>query len=75
MSESNVVLFNGITKLDLPAGMVLEKALAAGLTEVVIMGHTADGDEYFASSVGDGGTVLWLMERMKMALLAVPDEL
>ena len=28
-----------------------------------------DGEEYFASSIADGGTVLWLIERMKLQLL------
>ena len=33
------------------------------------MGYTETGEEYFASSIADGGDVLWLMERMKAALL------
>ena len=34
------------------------------------MGFTADGDEeYFASSYADGGTVLWLLERLKKRLI------
>ena len=54
----DVVPFTGITTLDLPVERVLEAALAAGLRDVVVCGHTEDGTEYFASSAADGGTVL-----------------
>ncbi|WP_043767594.1 hypothetical protein [Algiphilus aromaticivorans] len=73
MSESEkVVLFPGITKLDLPADRVLDAAKDQ-LDRCVILGYDADGEEYFASSIADGGDVLWLIERMKKALLEVPD--
>jgi hypothetical protein len=69
----DVVLFSGITSLDLPPERVLEAAIARGLRDVVICGHTADGDEYFASSAADGGTVLWALERAKLRLLRTVD--
>ena len=69
----NVVDFNGITKLDLDPERVLAKA-AGKLQSVVIIGETKDGDEYFASSVADGGSVLWMIERAKLKLLRVADD-
>lgn len=63
-----------ISKLDLPVQRILETALAEGLDTVVICGYTKDGDEYFASSVADGGTTLWLLERMKLMLLREADD-
>ena len=40
---------------------------------VVILGFDTDGKEYFASTYADGGTVVWLLERCKIALMnAVP---
>jgi hypothetical protein len=39
------------------------------LKAVVIIGYDEDDNEYFASSIADGGTVIWLMEKMKLALL------
>lgn len=69
----NVIEWNGITRLDLPPERVIAKALEAGLVNVVILGHTEDGQEYFASSLADGGDVLWLLERCKKLLLDVPD--
>jgi hypothetical protein len=71
---SKIIPFTGITKLDLPPERVLEKAGGKELEGVVIMGFTKDGEEYFASSYADGGTVLWLIERCKAILLAAYDE-
>ena len=68
-----VVEGNFITRLDIPAERILQKALEAGLETVVITGYDADGNEYFASSVADGGETLWLLERAKKQLLEVPD--
>jgi hypothetical protein len=67
---SKVIKFTGITKLDLPVDRVLDAAKET-LEGVVIMGWTTDGEEYFASTYADGGTVLWLVERMKKMLLEV----
>jgi len=67
---AKIILFTGITSLDLPPDRVLEQAIGQ-LEGVVIMGFDKDGGEYFASSYADGGTVIWLAERMKRALLNV----
>ena len=68
---SKVILFTGITKLDLPPDRILEKNIGTGLEGVVIMGYDKDGQEVFASSYADGGVVLWLIERLKQRLLNV----
>jgi hypothetical protein len=68
---SNVVELNCITTLDLPAERILRRATEAGLESVVILGYDSEGQEYFASSLADGGSVLWLMERLKQQLLNV----
>ena len=72
-SESNVVVLDCITRLDVPAERILNCALDANMKTVVIVGRDADGDFYFASSVADGGTVLWELELAKKKLLAVED--
>lgn len=71
--DSNVVYLSNVTQLDLPADRILERA-SGQLEGVVIIGFTKDGDEYFASSYADGGTVLWLMERFKAALVKISPE-
>lgn len=69
---AKVIPFTGITKLDMPPDQVLDAAIGK-LEGVVIMGWDKDGQEYFASSYADGGTVLWLTERMKKMLLEVEE--
>lgn len=70
---ADVILFNGITKLDLPPDRILESMIGTDMDGVVIMGYK-DGEEVFASSYADGGTVLWLIERLKKQLLEVQVE-
>lgn len=67
---TNVVPFNGITRLDLDPERVLDAARGR-LTGVVVIGYAQDGTEYFASSYADGGDVLWLLERSKLKLLTL----
>lgn len=68
---SKVILFTGITKLDLPPDRILENNIGKDIESIVIMGYDKDGEEFFASSIADGGTVLWLIERCKLRLLNV----
>lgn len=70
---AKVIPYSGITRLDLPPERVLERAKSADLEGVVVIGYTKDGEEYAASSYADGGTVLWLLERIKARLIAVVD--
>ena len=70
---SNVVNLPVITRLNLDPERVLEAAKGK-LAGVIVIGFDKDGGEYFASSYADGSDVLWLLERFKMKLLAVPDE-
>lgn len=70
MAKDNVVLFGGVTKLDLPADRVLDNA-PKDLQDVTIIGYDADGDFYFASSIANGPEVLWRLEQAKLALLRI----
>jgi len=69
----NVIPFNGVTSLDIDPDMMLKNA-AGTLDSVIIIGYDKEGDEYFASSLADGPEVLWLLERMKKALLEVDSD-
>ncbi|MEQ1694744.1 MAG: hypothetical protein ABL901_02790 [Hyphomicrobiaceae bacterium] len=71
--SDNVIILPVRTKLDIDPQRVIRAALDAELTEVVIVGFKSDGSEYFASSLADGGDVLWHLERAKMKLLSIPD--
>jgi len=65
---AKIIPFTGITQLDLNPDMVLEN-LKGRLEGFVVCGFTKGGDEFFSSTYADGGTVLWLLERMKLRLL------
>lgn len=65
---AEILLFSGITQLNLPADRVLEQNIGK-LDGVVILGWDKAGEEFFASSYADGGTVLWLLERCKRRLI------
>jgi len=67
---SNVVNLGGATRLDIPAERVLNAALEADLSEVVILGRDQEGNEYFASSIADGADVVWLADRLKFKLIS-----
>lgn len=57
------------TYLDIPVERVIRGAAAAKLQSVVVMGWDENGEIYAASSIADGGRVLWLMEKFKAELL------
>lgn len=70
---SEVVDWSGVTRLDSNPDRTLERCIGK-LESVIVIGYDADGAEFFASSIADGGTALWLIERAKGKLLAVPDQ-
>ena len=67
---TNVIPFNGVTRLDLDPDTVLENTKGK-LEGFVICGYDKNGEEYFASTYADGGDVLWLLERLKLRLLTI----
>lgn len=70
----NVIPFTGITTLPTDPARVLSYAAKQKFSRVVIVGALDNGEEYFASSDADGGSILWDLERVKLRLLRVPDE-
>lgn len=69
----NVETLEILTRLNMSAERVLLAAVKHGLQNVVICSFDRNGDEYFASSVADGGSALWLIERCKKVLLGLPE--
>ena len=68
----NVIPLGCITRLDMPVDRVLDEAKTkVSDGGVVVVGWDGEGQLYFASSIADGGEVLWLLEKSKMALLEV----
>lgn len=71
---TDVVEFPGVTKLDLDPDRVLGAAVGE-LSSAIVIGYTKDGEEYFASSISNGPETLWLLERMKLKLLQIVEEI
>lgn len=69
---ADVLPFTGVTRLDVDPDTIIKAAMGE-MESVVIIGYDKDKEEYFASSIADGGTILWLLERLKLQLL-LPDE-
>jgi len=67
-----VIPLGNFTSLDLPADRVLDSAKDYVTGGVVVMGWDDGGELYFASSIADGGEVLWLLEKAKQTLLWEP---
>ena len=65
---SNVIIWRGVTSLDLPPDRILESAIGK-LTGVMVIGYEKDGSLWAASSYADGGDALWLLESAKQALM------
>ena len=65
----NVIPLGGVTRLDIPTDRVLEAAKGHCSEGVIVIGWDDDGSLYFASSMADGGEVLWLLEMCKKRLL------
>lgn len=59
---------------EIPPAQILEAALAANLKDVVVLGYTQTGEEYFASGIASGPEVNWLCDRAKHLLLTAVDE-
>lgn len=69
---SNIIQFRGITKLDLDPDITLDNCKGK-LDRFILMGYDKDGEYFFSSTMGDGGDVLWLMEKMKAQLMEMAD--
>lgn len=70
---SNVVVLPVMTSIDIEAERVLEGAINAKLQSCFVAGYDENGDTYFASSLADGGDVLWLMEKAKAMLMKITE--
>lgn len=71
---TNVVPFDGITRLNTDPAMTLERAKEEIGGGVVVIGWDKEENIYFASSLADGGDILWLLEKAKKTLLEIGDE-
>ena len=72
---SNVVRLDVITKLDLQPDDVLQDAVGQYPGGVFVAGYDKSGNIQIASSIADGGTILWMMEVAKVRLMTIAGEI
>jgi len=70
---AKVIPLGCITKLDLPVDQILEAAKGK-MQGVVLLGYDNNDELYFASTIADGGDVIWLLENAKKQLLEITLE-
>lgn len=70
---SNVIPLGNITSFRLPTNRVLDAVKGRCSAGVVVIGFDDDGEFYFASSIPDGGEVIWLLEMAKKKLLEIGE--
>ena len=70
---AEVIIWHGVTRLDIPVSRVLKAAREAKLSEAVVIGYDKDGDFFFAGSKADGAQALWLLELAKKKLMDIGD--
>ena len=70
---SNVVPFDGETRLNTDPKLLLESAKEHIGEGVVLIGWDTEENIYFASSLADGGDILWLLEKAKKALMEIGE--
>jgi hypothetical protein len=59
--------------LDMRPERVLEMASQEEFDDVIVIGRTKDGCEYYGASMADGGLAIWRLDRAKLKLLRMGD--
>ena len=67
-TKDNIIQFKGLTKLDLDPDTILQNAVGV-LKEVLVLGTDKEGNQYMASSSGDGKAILWHLDTGHFALM------
>lgn len=70
----NVIPWGGSTRLDIPTEKILAGAAKAKLTECIIIGTNAAGEEFLFSTTGRSPVILWYLERAKHNLIKDIDD-
>lgn len=73
--DKNVVYVLFSPNQEKPVEFVLRDAMKADLKTVVVVGYDQNGEEYFASSIGDGAEVCWLLQEADHRVRQVAREL
>ena len=64
-----VIELTTVTTKEIPPERILEAALKAQLTDVVLIGQRPDGSVYFAMSTAEAPAVNWMLDCAKRLLM------
>ncbi len=67
--SADILPFTGISILDIPPEKVLQAAIDAGVTEVVIVGTDNDGKQYIAASMASAPVIAWHLELARLRIV------
>lgn len=67
--DSNVVILDVLTKLDIPADRVIKSALEIGYESIAMVGYDKDGDILFSSNLASAEKILWMLEKFRDRLM------
>jgi len=71
-NKDNVIVFNGLTCLDIPCDRILRESLGYDFETVLVIGLEKDDNElYFAGSTGDRARTLYLLEKAKNIIMGL----
>lgn len=71
--DDKVVLFPGLTRLDIPPSRILEQVAGLDMMGLVVIGYDGDGEFRFVSSYADGGEIAWLLQRATYKLMKIGE--
>lgn len=71
---AEIIQLDQPTLADVEPAQILRGAIAADLDDVLVIGWTAEGELYAASSTADATEHVWLMEKLKHAILSGDDD-
>ena len=71
---AEIIRLDTITTLDIKPDDILREAIGQYPGGVFVCGYSEDGSVQFASSIADGGSVLWMMEIAKLRMMKFAGE-
>lgn len=74
LNSTEVVAFRAPTKHDLEPDTLLETNKST-FKHLVMLGYDHDNDFVFASTIADGGDVVWLLELAKLKLFKITGDI
>lgn len=73
IEQDNVETLDAMSTVSPEPDTILRNAIGR-LKEVVVIGYTTEGEQYFSSSIPEGDRTLWHLRRAEHTLMKIVDE-